>query len=59
MAASYVLVSGAAVLIVEVVLLTLIAPAIKSASDSVDQANERAALANRSAARAKAGYAAA
>jgi signal transduction histidine kinase len=59
MAASYVLVSVAAVLIVEVVLLTLVAPAIRSASHRVDQANERAVQATRSAAQVKASYAAA
>jgi signal transduction histidine kinase len=48
MAASYVLVSAAAVLVVEVVLLTLVAPAIRSASDTVDKANDRAAQATRS-----------
>jgi signal transduction histidine kinase len=53
MAASYVLVSAAAVLVVEVVLLTLVAPAIRSASDTVDEANDRAAAASLSEARTK------
>ena len=59
MAASYVLVSAAAVLVVEVVLLTLVAPAIRSASDTANRANDRAVQAERSAARTKAKYAAA
>jgi signal transduction histidine kinase len=53
MAASYMLVSAAAVLVVEVVLLTLVAPAIRSASDTVDEANDRAAQATRNEALAK------
>jgi signal transduction histidine kinase len=47
MAASYVLVSAAAVLVVEVVLLTLVAPAIRSARDTADEANDRAVQATR------------
>jgi signal transduction histidine kinase len=59
MAASYVLVSAAALLVVEVVVLTLVVPTLRSASDTVEQANHEKARAERGEARAKAEGAAA
>jgi signal transduction histidine kinase len=54
MAASYMVVSAAAVLLVEGVLLTLVAPQMRAASNKAVEANERAARANDDAALSKA-----
>jgi signal transduction histidine kinase len=54
MAASYVAVSAAAVIVVEVVLLALVAPLLRDASQTVDEANGRAQEANAAALSSKA-----
>jgi signal transduction histidine kinase len=54
MAASYVTVSAAAVLVVEAVLLAFVLPQLRSASESVDSANDRVVRASAAEVRAKA-----